>query len=118
MLPKNNGLEWTKIEQKPLVTKGIQTSMKLSDKSYKETIKEKECQKKIQKHEACRKYQNKTADLLKVSKQTQYKKYFEGNTKNYSKVLWHGIHQILYSKKMKDNISPIFTASEWANYQT
>ena len=40
-----------KIEQKPWVTKGIQTSMKRRDKLYKEAIKKKDTQKKIQKHE-------------------------------------------------------------------
>ena len=40
-----------KIEQKPWVTKGIQTSMKRRDKLYKEATKEKDTQKKIQKHE-------------------------------------------------------------------
>ena len=68
-----------KIEQKPWVTKGIQTSMKQRDK--KEAIKEKDSQKKIQ-EQAYRKYWNKVMDLLKVSKQTHYKKYFEDNRKN------------------------------------
>ena len=40
-----------KIEQKPWVTKRIQTSMKQRDKLYKEAINEKDSQKKIQKHE-------------------------------------------------------------------
>ena len=80
-----------KIEQKPWVTKGIQASMKQRDKLYKEAIKEKDSQKKIQKHEAYRKYRNKLVDLLKVSKQTHYKKYFEDNRKNRT-ALWDGIH--------------------------
>ena len=106
MLPCNKGLERTKkIKQKLWVTKGIQTSIKRSDTLYKETITEKDSQKKIQKHEAYRKYQNKIVDSLKVSKQTHYKKYFEGNRKN-CKVLWDCIHQIIYSKKKKDNTSP------------
>ena len=49
--------------------------------------------------------EKKIVDLLKVSKQTHYKKYFEDNRKN-CKALWDGIHQIIYSKKKKDNISP------------
>ena len=52
-----------------------------------------------------RKYQNKIEDLLKVSKQIHYKKYFEDNRKN-CKALWDGIHQIIYSNKKKDNNSP------------
>ena len=79
--------------------------MKRRDKLYKEAIKEKKSRKKIQKRETYRKYRNKIVDLLKVSKQTHYQKYFEDNKKSY-KALWDGIHQIIYSKKKKDNISP------------
>ena len=56
MLPLNKGLERTKkIEQKPQVTKGIQTSMTQRDR-YKETIQEKDRQRKTQKHGVNRKY--------------------------------------------------------------
>ena len=102
-----------KIEQKLWVTKGIQISKKWRDKLYKEVIKEKDSQKKIQKHETYRKHWNKIVDLLKVSKQTHYK-YFEDNRKN-CKALWDGIHQIIYSKKEKDNIS---SSSLLVNRQT
>ena len=61
-----------KIKQKPCVTKGIETSIKRTDKLYKEAFKEKDSQKKIQQHETYRKYRNKIVDLLKVSKQTHY----------------------------------------------
>ena len=60
-------------------------------------------------------YQNKIVNILKVSKQTHFKKYFKDSRKK-CKALWDGIHQILYSKKKKDNIPPIFTASECTNY--
>ena len=79
--------------------------MKRKDKLYKEAIKEKDSKKKIQKHETYRQYRKKNVHLLKVSNQTHYKKYFEHNRKN-CKALWDGIHQIIYSKKKKDNISP------------
>ena len=102
---KQGTREDKKIEQKPWVTKRIQTSMKRRDKLYKEAIKEKKSRKKIQKRETYRKYRNKIVDLLKVSKQTHYQKYFEDNKKS-CKALWDGIHQIIYSKKKKDNISP------------
>ena len=52
-----------------------------------------------------RKCRNKIVDLLKVSKQTHYKKYFEDNGKN-CKALGDGTHQIIYSNKKKDNNSP------------
>ena len=78
--------------------------MKRRDKLYKEAIKEKDSQKRIQKHETYRKYWNKIVDLLKVSQQIHYKKYFEDNRKN-CEAFWDGIYQIIYSKKKKDNIS-------------
>ena len=56
--------------------------MKRRDKLYKEAIiKERQPKKKIQKHETYRKYRNKFVDLLKVSMQTHYKKYFKDNRK-------------------------------------
>ena len=80
--------------------------MKRRDKLYKEAIKEKDSQKKIQKMKLTESiYQNKIVNLLKVSKQTHYKKYFKDSRKK-CKALWDGIHQILYSKKKKDNIPP------------
>ena len=65
--------------------------MKRSDNLYKEANKKKDSQKKIQKHEVYRKYRNKIVDLLKVRKQTHYKKYFEVNRKS-CKALWNDIH--------------------------
>ena len=88
--------------------------MKRRDKLYKEAIKEKDSQKKIQKHETYKEYRKKIVDLLKVSKQTHYKKYFEDNRKN-CKALWDGIHQIIYSQKKKDNIR---SSSLQVNWQT
>ena len=90
--------------QKPCVAKRIQASMKRRDKLYKEAIKEKDRQKKLQKHETYRKYRNKIVYLLKFSKQTHYKKDFKENRKKH-KALWDGIYQSIYSKKKKDNIS-------------
>ena len=58
--------------------------------------------------------EKKIVDLLKVSKQTHYKKYFEDNRKN-CKALWDGIHQIIYSEKKKNNIRP---SSLQVNWQT
>ena len=71
------------------------------NKLYQEAIKEKDIQKKIQKRQAYTKYRNKIVDLL-----TGYhNKYFEDNKKNY-KAFWDGIHQIIYSEKKRDIISP------------
>ena len=55
--------------------------MKLRDKLYKEGIKEKDSQRKIKRYETQKNCRNKIVDLLKVSKQTHFKNYFEENKK-------------------------------------
>ena len=55
--------------------------MKLRDKLYKEGIKEKDSQRKIKRYETQKNCRNKIVDLLKVSKQTHFKNYFEKNKK-------------------------------------
>ena len=55
--------------------------MKLRDKLYKEGIKEKGSQRKIKRYETQKNCRNKIVDLLKVSKQTHFKNYFEENKK-------------------------------------
>ena len=82
--PKLNSKTFKKL----WVTKGTQTSSKQRDKLHKEAIKEKDSQKKIQKHEAYTKNQNEIKDLLKVSKQTHFKKYFE-DKRNCKALSWH-----------------------------
>ena len=46
-----------KLELKPWVFKEMKTSMKLREKLYKETIKEKDSKRKIKKYETYKKYQ-------------------------------------------------------------
>ena len=55
--------------------------MKLRDKLYKEGIKEKDSQRKIKRYETQKNCRNKIVGLLKVSKQTHFKNYFEENKK-------------------------------------
>ena len=55
--------------------------MKLRDKLYKEGIKEKDSQRKIKRYETQKNCRSKIVDLLKVSKQTHFKNYFEENKK-------------------------------------
>ena len=55
--------------------------MKLRDKLYKEGIKEKDSQRRIKRYETQKNCRNKIVDLLKVSKQTHFKNYFEENKK-------------------------------------
>ena len=53
---------------------------------------------KNQKQMFYKRYCNKIADLLKITKETYYKNYFQENRKN-SRVLWSGINEIIYFKK-------------------
>ena len=77
MLLKTRNQKDRKLEMKPRVTKGIKKFMMERDKLYKETVKSKSNQVKIQKHESYKSHRNKIVDLLKPSKQNHHKKYFE-----------------------------------------
>ena len=70
-----------KITSKPWII-GIKTSVKIRDKFYKQMIKTKSKQQKLSKHNSYKKYRNKITELLRISKQTYYQKYFEENKKN------------------------------------
>ena len=80
---------------KPWVKRGIRQSMKIRDKLYKQFIKSKNNQTHEIKQAAFKKYRNKITDLLRISKQSHYQKYFSDNKKN-AKTLWQGIHEIIY----------------------
>ena len=54
---------------------------------------------------AFKKYQNKITDLLQISRQSHYQKYFSINKKT-TKALWQGIHGIIYSKKASKTNNP------------
>ena len=92
------------ITSKPWVTRGIKTPMKIRDKFYKQIIKTKREQQKLSKHNSCKKYRNKITELLRISKQTCYQKYFGKNKKN-SKRISQGIHEIICSRKSKKDSS-------------
>ena len=59
-----------KQNMKPWVTSGIQRSMKMRDKIYRQMVKLKTKQDKIAKFEAYGKYCNKIIDLLKISRKS------------------------------------------------
>ena len=94
-----------KIKSKPWITKGIKKSVSIRDKLYKETIKEKNVLTKVLKHEFFKKYRNQIINLLRVSKQTHYNKYFEEN-KNNCRAIWIGINEVICPKSKKKLNSP------------
>ena len=51
-----------------------------------------------------KRYRNKIVDLLKITKEAYYKKYFQENKKN-SRPLWSGINEIIYSTIPPSSIS-------------
>ena len=63
--------------QKPWITNGIKTSIKVRDKLYKQMIKQKDAILKNQKQMLYKRYRNKIVDLLKITKEAYYKNYFQ-----------------------------------------
>ena len=88
-----------KLRFKPWITKDILTSIKQRDKVYKEMIKAKNSQTKQLKLSLY------IVDLLKKSKESYYRKYFEDNKRN-CKAVWNGINQIIYSKSKANAWEP------------
>ena len=68
--------------QKPWITNRIKTSIKVRDKLYKQMIKQKDAILKNQKQMLYKRYCNKIVDLLQITKEAYYKKYFQENRKN------------------------------------
>ena len=71
-----------RVLQKPWITNGIKTSIKVRDKLYKQMIKQKDAILKNQKQMLYKRYRNKIVDLLKITKEAYYKNYFQENRKN------------------------------------
>ena len=71
-----------KVLQKPWITNGIKTSIKVRDKLYKQMIKQKDAILKNQKQMLYKRYRNKIVDLLKITKEAYHKNYFQENRKN------------------------------------
>ena len=61
-----------RVLQKPWITNGIKTSIKVRDKLYKQMIKQKDAILKNQKQMLYKRYCNKIVDLLKITKETYY----------------------------------------------
>ena len=79
--------------------------MKIRDKLYKQFIKPKNYLTREIKQASLKKYRNKIIDLLRISRQSQYRKYFSDNKRN-AKGLWQGIHEISYSNKAGKTNNP------------
>ena len=78
--------------------------MRKREKLYKEIIKTKNKQQTLIKCNSYKKYWSKLIELLKLTKQSYYQKYFEEKQKNCKETL-EGIHEIKSSRKTKKNVS-------------
>ena len=63
------------------------------------------CTNKSPEHEFFKKYRNQIINLVRVSKQTHYNKYFEEN-KNNCRAIWIGINEVICPKSKKKLNSP------------
>ena len=70
-------------------------------------IKAKNSQTKQLKLSLYKKYRNIIVDLLKKSKGSYYRKYFEDNKRN-CKAIWNGINEIIYNKSKTNAWEPNF----------
>ena len=68
-------------------------------------IKQKGAILKNQKQMLYKRYRSKIVDLLKITKEAYYEKYFQENRKN-SRALWSRISEIIYSKESSKAIPP------------
>lgn len=78
--------------------------MRKREKLYKEIIKTKNKQQTLIKCNSYKKYWNKLIELLKLTKQSYYQKYFKEKQKNCKETL-EGIHEMKSSRKTKKNVS-------------
>ena len=85
-----------KINSKPWITKGIRKSIGNREKCYKDMIEGKNVLTKRLEHESLT-YRNQIINILRVSKQTHYDRYFDEN-KNNCRAMWIGINEVICPK--------------------
>ena len=93
-----------KIKSNLWITKGLKTSISIRDKLYKEMIKGKNVLTKFLKHESFKQYWNQIINVLSVSKQTHYNKYFDN--KNSCSAIWIDIIEVISPKNKNKLNSP------------
>ena len=87
-----------KQSQKPWVTKGILKAIKIKNKLLQKYLNEKITEKKLEFQRNFKIYKNKIKSLIRSSKNTHYKWYFEKHSNNIKK-LWKGINEIVSSSQ-------------------
>ena len=84
----------TKSSNKPWITKGILTSIKIKDKLYKRYLKSSSSPAKDIIFEKFKTYRNKISNLLNIAKKSHYTHFFQSNL-NDVKNTWKGIKELI-----------------------
>ena len=77
--------------------KGILTSIKIKNKIYDKYCRAKDVARKNILHTQFKKYRNTINNLIRISKDSHYKTYFNENKRNSMKV-WQGVRELINSK--------------------
>ena len=91
-----------KLKTKPWITKGILTSIKIKNKLYKKYCKAKNESVKSNLFDSFKTYRNLIITLIKKSKRTHYKSFFDNNKKNIINT-WKGIKSIININSTTNN---------------
>jgi hypothetical protein len=89
-----------RLEQRPWITRGLLTSMKIRDELYKRRIREKDVRIKDDLSNRYKKYRNMIVSLLKKSKRNYFASFFTQHHSNVRKT-WDGIRSLINVSKQK-----------------
>ena len=92
----------TKLKEKPWITNGILTSIKIKNKMYKKYCKTKDKEKQIKIFNYYKTYHNLINKLIKQSKIEHYQEYFKEHKYNLIKT-WKGIKELINIKTKSQN---------------
>ena len=97
-----------KFKFKPWITLGLQKSVSVKNKLFKNFINKKDPILKEEFHTNYKKYRNLLSTLMKKSEQVYYDKYFERNWNNI-KNTWKGIKSLFYLKTVASNVPTVLS---------
>ena len=97
-----------KFKSKPLITLGLQKSISVKNRLFKNFINKKNPILKQEFHTNCKKYRNFLSTIMKKSKQAYYDKYFERNWNNI-KNTWKGIKSLISLKTVVSNVPTVLS---------
>lgn len=98
---KNISKKQTKRVSKPWITKGIKRSISNRDNLLKRFLRTKGKLRPVL-YSQYKLFRNRIVDLIRQSKSSYYRRFFDNNLKN-SKMIWSGINSLISSKSKKQN---------------